>query len=77
MEISLGLLVFGYIVSYVLAYVILRASFYLEGGKEFWTCGNRGIVLILSLLGPITVAAGLLALGITFLQLFFDKPAKW
>lgn len=77
MEISFGSLIGGYIVSYVLAYIIIRASFYLEVGKDYWTCGNRVIVLIMSLLGPISVAGGLISLGVLYLQRVCDKPAKW
>ena len=77
MEISTGLLIGGYIVSYVLAYIIIKTTYRMECGEECWTYGNRAIVLMVSLLGPISVAGGLLALGVIYLQTFCDKPAKW
>lgn len=73
--ISIGLLVFGYIVSLVLSYIILKRC--LLNGSDGWTCGDRIIGIIISIGGPISLVGSLFAYFIISIWINFDKPAKW
>ncbi len=81
--------ILGWLICTVFGYIIVKRDFMRFSYGVGWTCGDRSICILISLIGaPVVIIITIISIVITFLWkrsirqcvefvFDFDRPAKW